>query len=70
MAQLSGGLHQVFASIPEGTPLTLIGRNINGEWYKTSYDGWEGWVWYGHLHFDGEPYRLDIISLHEGISGE
>jgi uncharacterized protein YraI len=58
----------MFTFIPSNTALTLTGRNVNGEWYQTNYEGWTGWVWYGNLEFDGAPYRLPIISLHEGQS--
>lgn len=56
----------IFTYVPANIDLTLTGRNINGEWYQTTYDGWIGWIWYGNLDFAEPPYLLPIISLHEG----
>lgn len=53
---------ELITMIPENTPLILTGRNANGRFFKTVYNGIEGWILWRRVQ-KGDPNRLPIMSL-------
>jgi len=61
----SGGA-PVIRILPAGTPVTVVGRNINSRFFNVEVEGTQGWVYGAFMDIDGNFARLPIVSRRDG----
>ncbi|MBI5927933.1 MAG: SH3 domain-containing protein [Chloroflexi bacterium] len=49
-----------------GTPLQILGRNMNSTWFKVVVNGEDGWLPIQSLNIEGDFNRLPILALNDG----
>ncbi len=55
--------YEIIHIVQADIAITLVGRNANSLYFKTTVDGYTGWISYQDIEIDGDPNRLPILSL-------
>ncbi len=63
--------YQLLRNLPQGTPLMLIGRTSDANWYEArAFTGLTGWVFSNFIETEIEVLLLPVTWIEEGTSGD